>query len=123
MTTFSSDNYAFIILDGYVMALIKHTDNCIYVFDSHARNEYGMPDDNGTAVVMKCFDITNLYRYIFSIANELNSQFFEIMPVQFYSNGIIAQSANLFSYNVNPRKRKVDKYTTKKNCREKQECI
>ena len=64
MNTFTSDNYAFIILDGYVMALIKHTDNCIYVFDSHARNEYGMPDDSGTAVVMKCFDITKLDQYI-----------------------------------------------------------
>ena len=66
MTTFTNDNYVFIILDGYVMALIKHTDNSIYVFDSHARNEYGMPDDNGTAVVMKCCDITKLYQYLCS---------------------------------------------------------
>ena len=40
MNTFLNHNYAFTILDGYVMALIKHDDNVIYVFDSHARNEY-----------------------------------------------------------------------------------
>ena len=41
------------------MALIKSTD-CIYVFDSHARNARGMPDSNGTAVVMKFVNICNL---------------------------------------------------------------
>ena len=51
------------ILEGYIIALIKHEDNCIYVLDSHARNCYGMPDKNGNAAVMKCGDITMLERY------------------------------------------------------------
>ena len=83
MNTFSNDNYAFIILDGYAIALINHVDNCIYIFYSHARNEYGMPDSNGTAVVMKCFDISTLHQYLRSLSIELNSEFFEIVPVQF----------------------------------------
>ena len=49
------------------MALIKTTD-CIFVFDSHARNCYGMPDPNGTAVVMKCADICRLEEYLCSIS-------------------------------------------------------
>ena len=55
MNAFSNNNYAFIILDGYIMALFKCLD-CLYLFDSHARNCFGMPDPNGTAVVMKCAD-------------------------------------------------------------------
>ena len=103
MNTFTSDNYALIILDGYVMALMKHTDNSIYVFDSHARNEYGMPDDNGTAVVMKCCNITALGQYLCSLAINLNSQFFEIMPVAFLSS-TITQSLILSNINSNQSK-------------------
>ena len=76
MNTFINDNYAFIILDGYIMALFKHTDNCIYVFDSHARNCYGMPDQNGTAVVMKCADIETLEQYLTCLSHELNTDLF-----------------------------------------------
>ena len=36
------------------MALLKSTQtDCIYLFDSHSRNGFGMPDPNGTAVVME----------------------------------------------------------------------
>ena len=58
MNTFIDNNYAFIVLDGYIMALMKSVDG-IYVFDSHSRNCCGMPDENGTAVVMKCANIDN----------------------------------------------------------------
>ena len=49
MNAFSSNTYAFIILEGYInMALIK---DCIYLFDSHSRNVCGtlvwyIPDPN-----------------------------------------------------------------------------
>jgi hypothetical protein len=99
MNTFSNDNYAFMILDGYTMALIKHTDNVIYVFDSHARNDYGMLDDNGTAVVMKCCDLTTLEQYLRSLSIELSSEFFEIMPVQFVSNTSKSPTHQLMSTN------------------------
>ena len=59
MNAFMNDKYAFIILDGYIIALMKTVD-CIYAFDSHACNCFGMPDSNGTAVVLKCPDISKL---------------------------------------------------------------
>ena len=50
--TFMKYEYAFLILKGYMMALIKQVE-CFYLFDPHARNCFGMPDPNGTAVVMQ----------------------------------------------------------------------
>ena len=45
MNSFNDNNFAFIILEGYIIGLINNVD-CIYVFDSHARNNFGMPDPN-----------------------------------------------------------------------------
>ena len=45
------------------MALISTVD-CIYVFDFYARNNFGMPDSNDTAVVMKCADVSELEQYL-----------------------------------------------------------
>ena len=63
MNSFNGNNFSFIILEGYIIALINTVD-CIYVFDSHARNNFGMPDPNGTAVVMKCDDVSQLEQYL-----------------------------------------------------------
>ena len=87
LNAFSNSNDALVILDGYVMALIKTTD-CIFVFDSHARNCYGMPDPNGTAVVMKCADICSLEEYLCSISLKLNTELFEVVPVEFHRHNI-----------------------------------
>ena len=76
------------MLNGYVVALLKSIDNSIYVFDSHARNHYGMPDPNGTAIVMKCTNINELEKYLSSLSLLLNSIYFEIVPVEFYT-GIV----------------------------------
>lgn len=57
MSTFSN-NYAFILLDSYV-TVFKSVHICFYVFDSHARNCFVIPDVKGSAVVMK-YDITQL---------------------------------------------------------------
>ena len=87
------------------MKIIKHEDNCIYLFDSHARNCYGMPDANGTAVVMKCGDITMLEQYLCSLSLELNSELFEIVPVQFHCDAL-SQSVALYDFqNIRKRKR------------------
>ena len=85
MNVFSNNNYAFIILEGYTMALLRstHTD-CIYLFDSHSRNVFGMPDPKGTAVVMKFANVFMLEQHLFSLSHELNSQFFEVVPVEFH---------------------------------------
>ena len=39
------------------------------MFDSHARNCFGMPDPNGTAVVMKYADINNYWNCIYFCTN------------------------------------------------------
>ena len=53
---FINDSYAILILEGYMMALIKQTE-FFYLIDSHARDLNGMPNPNGTAVVMKFANI------------------------------------------------------------------
>ena len=50
MNAFSDSSNAMLVFDGYAMAVIKKSD-FLYLFDSHARNSLGIPDENGTAVV------------------------------------------------------------------------
>ena len=98
------------------MALIKHTDNSIYLFDSHARNHTGMPDENGTAVVIKCDNIGMLVQYLHCLSYELNSDLFEIVPVQFYCCSQ-NQFSSLLNIYVNPWERQLketDKHREKR---------
>ena len=61
MNAFSSNTYAFIILEGYInMALIK---DCIFLFDSHSRNVCGtlvwyMPDPNDNKFIPHFISLT-----------------------------------------------------------------
>jgi hypothetical protein len=63
LNTFVNDCFAILILEGYMMALIKETDN-FYLFDSHARDSSGIPDPSGTAVVMTFTNIIELEQYL-----------------------------------------------------------
>ena len=45
LNTFLNGSYAILILEGYMIALIKQT-NVFYLFDSHSRDFNGMPDPN-----------------------------------------------------------------------------
>ncbi len=65
-----------------MMAIVKQRDN-FYLFDSHARDFCGMPDPNGTAVVMKFTDNHGLEQHLYSLSIKLHSNIFEIVPVQF----------------------------------------
>ncbi len=56
---FMNYSSAILILEGYMLALMKET-NFFYLFESHARDFNGMPDSNGTAVVMKFTNILEL---------------------------------------------------------------
>ena len=80
-TLFTNDSYAILILEDYMMALVKQRDN-FYLFDSHARDSCGMPDPNGTAVVMKFSNIHELEQYLYSLSIELHTNIFEVVPVQ-----------------------------------------
>ena len=59
-----NDSYAIVILEGYMMALIKQTE-FFYLIDSHARGLNGMPNPNRTAVVMKFANILELEQYLY----------------------------------------------------------
>lgn len=85
MNTFTDVSHSLIVLEGYIMALVNTLDY-IYVFDSHARNSFGMLDPNGTAVVMKCANISQLEQHLRSLSLELNNELFEIVPVEFQVN-------------------------------------
>ena len=119
VNTFSDNNYAFIILDGHIMALTKSLDS-IYVFDCHARNCFGMPDPNGTAVLMKCSAISILVQYLCDLAFELHTNIFEVVPVEI-SKEQICENEILISQtkcsNVLKRKRS-QKSNSKKKQRE-----
>jgi hypothetical protein len=78
---FSNYSCTILILEGYMMALMKQAD-FFYLFDSHARDSRGMPDPNGTAVVMKFVNILELEQYLYSVSVTLHANLFEIVPVQ-----------------------------------------
>jgi hypothetical protein len=80
-----------------MMALIKQTYS-FYLFDSHARDSNGMPDPNGTAVVMKFANILDLEQYLYSLSMLLHANLFEIVPVRLNlckSNCVKDQQARL----------------------------
>ena len=83
INTFAHGNYAILILEGYMMALIHGLDSAFYLFDPHARNLNGMPDPNGNAVVMKYGTLSELEQYLYSLSNKLNNNIFEIAPIKF----------------------------------------
>ena len=64
LNTFFNCSYAIIVLEGYLMALIKQTD-FFYSFDLLAKDFSGMPDPNSTAVVMKLTNILELEQYLY----------------------------------------------------------
>ena len=70
-----------------------------------------MIDANGTAVVMKCCDLTRLEQYLRSLSIELSSEFFEIMPVQFVSNNKSATHQLMSINNKNLCMRKVVEFS------------
>ncbi len=76
--TFLNDNHAILILEGYMVAIIKQTD-FFYLFDSHARDMSGMPDHNGTAVMMR---FTNILELEQCLSSELHTNSYEIVPIQ-----------------------------------------
>ena len=53
-----------------------------YLFDSHARDFNGMPDPNGTAVVMKFNNALELEQYLYCLSIKLHANLYEIVPVK-----------------------------------------
>ena len=91
LNTFFNDSYAILILEGYMMALIKQTE-FFYLIDSHARGFNGMPNPNGTAVVMKFANILELEEYLYCLAVALHTNLFEIVPLHFHKCGVLQKA-------------------------------
>lgn len=87
-------------LDGYIMAVIKDSES-FYVFDSHARNWQGMPDENANAVVLEFSELNELQNHIETLESYLNVSIFEITPVHVHTS---VQVHQLFDEN-NVRKK------------------
>ena len=85
INAFSDSANAMIVLDGYIMAVIKDSES-FYLFDSHARNLRGMPDENGTAVVLEFSKLNELQNHIETLASYLNVSIFEITPVHAHAS-------------------------------------
>ena len=56
-----------------------------YSIDLHACGLDGMPDPNGTAVIMKFINILDLEQYLLSRSISLHTNLFEIVSVQLIS--------------------------------------
>ena len=80
-TFFSNIEYAILVLEWYMMALIKQNE-CYYLCDSHARDSTGMPCENGTAVVMKFDNMSCLEQHLYCLSLQLHSNLFELVSVQ-----------------------------------------
>ena len=74
-----------LVLDGYVIAVIKKSD-FLYLFDSHARNSLGIPDENGTAVVLNFSELDEFQNHVETLGHCLNVWIFEIASVYMHAN-------------------------------------
>ena len=59
MGTFSQYEYAILILQGYMIGIIFGIASIFYVFDLHGKDEHGIPNPNGIAILM--IDVTDLH--------------------------------------------------------------
>ena len=119
LNIFLTDSHAILILEGYMMALIKQM-NEFFLFDSHPRDSSGMPDPNGTAVVMKFTNILELEQYLYSLSIELHTNSFEIVPVRF--NIYIASKTKGENDREYQKKRRSVETTSDKQARLKKAC-
>ena len=85
INAFSDSTNAMLVLDGYVMAVIQKSD-FLYLFDSHARNSLGIPDENGTAVFLKFSELDEFQNHVETLGHCLNVETFEITSVHMHAN-------------------------------------
>ena len=53
-------------------------NTCMYIFDSHSRDQFGMPHPNGTAVLMKFYSVEDTVSYICQLAYTLSAELFHL---------------------------------------------
>ena len=109
---FTDNNYAIFILDGYMVSIIHNPNSGFYVFDSHARNSFGMPDMNGKAVVLNLRNIFSLENYLQLLATALNATFFEVVSVTFHN--LNSSESHDFALTINPKNRNLSAHESER---------
>ena len=74
---FMSHTLFFIVIAGNAIAVHRWHD-MFYVYDPHSRSSCGMPQADGTSVLLTFRNFQNFRRYVYCLANALNSNTFEV---------------------------------------------
>ena len=84
---FSSLNDAILLLDGYMTGIMKN-DSEYFFFDSHERDQSGMPviTETGAALLIYFKSQHELEAHIFVLANKLRVTKFEIVPIKYLTS-------------------------------------
>ena len=64
-------HFGLLVRDGYVMGVMKKSD-FLYLSDSRARNSLGIPDKNGTNVVLKFSELCECQTHLETLGHCLN---------------------------------------------------
>ena len=66
------------IKQGLLLLQYSQVTHHLFIFDSHSRDENGMPSPNGTAVLMKFENVDNTVSYICQLVHELSASLFHL---------------------------------------------
>jgi hypothetical protein len=81
-TSFTISCKNILIFDSYMMAIYKDPrTNTFVFFDSHSRDESGLPIADGTAVTLFFNDFQHVHKYLNCLAVKLNSRIFGIVSL------------------------------------------
>ncbi|XP_014679363.1 PREDICTED: uncharacterized protein LOC106819228 [Priapulus caudatus] len=77
----ASNPYALICLGCYASAVFLNNGQ-YFLFDSHARNDHGLPASNGTAVLLAFNSVVDLTQYVKVLSLKLGANIFEMTPIE-----------------------------------------
>ena len=110
--------YCLLTIDCNTVAVFKTIGNCYKVFDSHARDLYGMPHSSGTAVLLTVESLDNLVTF-FQKTTYGSTMPFEIIGVSIIDVAGINQHQNIDQCFPRPNKTDLSPGTSNQNCTNK----
>ena len=83
MDAFGQSKICILILNEYAIAVAKVAANKFVLFDAHSRNKNGLPDSEGTSILMEFSSIDTLHKHIMKLSHALNvlDQQYEVIPI------------------------------------------
>ena len=75
----------FVSVKESTSAVIKQ-NNKLYLFDSHARNPFGLPDGCGSSIILELKNVEHLYNLLLEFVKFDNSEQFEVTGISIHSN-------------------------------------